>query len=196
MNGLDLSRGGAELPVSVWQGDCEYPIRSGHRAILRTLRMLADPEIGDADKPLQLRRMFFVGAAAPDAEQCFQDFVRCGKPDPSPGGERDFDYDEDAAEIYSAFRQLYRIDLLETEMHWWVFSALLDGIFCTDNALSNKLRIRHADDGEGKRKAAMERQKMAVKLPERISRSDAAIEKEVLYRLEHGLPLDDLLTRR
>lgn len=39
-----------------------------------------------------------------------------------------FDFDIDADLIYSAFMQLYGIDLIETDMHWYKFLALMRGI--------------------------------------------------------------------
>ena len=37
-----------------------------------------------------------------------------------------FEYDADL--IYSAFCQQYHIDLCDTDMHWWKFKALLNGL--------------------------------------------------------------------
>jgi len=39
-----------------------------------------------------------------------------------------FDYDFDAGRIYAAFMQQYNIDLTRTDMHWWLFKTLFDGI--------------------------------------------------------------------
>ena len=45
-----------------------------------------------------------------------------------PSGERMLDYVLDADYIYSAFMQQYGIDLLDVDMHWHKFKALLGGI--------------------------------------------------------------------
>ena len=39
-----------------------------------------------------------------------------------------FDFEYDANLIYSAFLQQYKIDLCQTNMHWWTFKALLGGL--------------------------------------------------------------------
>lgn len=39
-----------------------------------------------------------------------------------------FDFDIDADLIYSAFMQQYGIDLIDTDMHWYKFLALMQGI--------------------------------------------------------------------
>ena len=185
-----------ELPESVAENGEEFEVNSDFRVILRIFRMLGDPEINEEDKPWILRRLFYIGRKPDKAEEGFEWFVSCGREKGEPGGERDFDYEQDAAEIYSAFRQVYGIDLLDIEkLHWWRFLPLLDGLFCCQNALSNKVHLRHADDDKSKQKAALERQKRAVKLESAISRSDMALEEEIRERLMKGEPIGDLLGR-
>ena len=181
-----------ELPESIE----ECAINTDFRVILRIFRMLGDPEINEEDKPWILRRLFYIGRKPDKAEEGFEWFVSCGREKSEPGGERDFDYEQDAAEIYSAFRQVYGIDLIDIEkLHWWRFLPLLEGLFCCQNALSNKVHLRHADDDKSKPKAALERQKRAVKLESRISRSDMALEEAIRERLMKGEPIGDLLGR-
>lgn len=184
------------LPEEVQSQECSYPIHTDFRVILRIFRMLADPEVADADKPRLLRAMFFKGEYPVDAERAFEWFVRCGEDISETSGERDFDYEQDAAQIYSAFRQMYGIDLLHENLHWWTFSALLGGVFAGENALSNKIRLRHMDDSEQQRTASLERQKRAVMLRQTVSRSEAALEEQIRQRLQKGLPIDDLMGTR
>lgn len=185
-----------ELPESVNERGEEFAVNTDFRVILRIFRMLGDPEINEEDKPWLLRRLFYIGRKPDKAEKGFGWFVSCGREKGEPGGERDFDYEQDAAEIYSAFRQVYGIDLMDIEkLHWWRFLPLLEGLFCCQNALSNKVHLRHADDDKGKQKAALERQKRAVKLQSALSRSDMALEEEIRERLMKGEPIGDLLGR-
>jgi hypothetical protein len=166
------------------------------RVILRILRMLSDAEVAQADKGVLLRRMFFRETMRDaGAEEAFDEFLRCGREKSEPAGEADFDYEQDAMEVYSAFRQVYGIDLMNAEMHWWAFTALLEGLFSGENALSDKVRMRHADDGEAQRKNALERRKRAVRLRQTVSRAEAAIEEQIRQRLLRGLPIEDLLGR-
>lgn len=170
-----------------------YAIWTDFNLILRILRMLNDSEISDADKPMLLRKMFFKGDAPTDADAAFARFLHKGDNTTLPGGERDFDYEQDAQEIYSAFWQTYQIDLFNVKMHWWQFSALFDGLFATENALSSKVRLRHLDDSDGKKKTAIARSKEAAKLREAVSRADKAFEKQIAERLKKGLPIGDLM---
>ena len=195
MNRFSLSSLHA-LPNTVQIDGCSYPIHTDFRVILRIFRMLADAEIAAEDKQMLLRAMFFKGEYPADAERGFEWFVRCGEETNEAPCEKDFDYEQDAREIYSAFRQMYGIDLLCEKLHWWVFSALLGGVFAGENALTNKIRLRHMDDSEQQRKMSLDRQKRAVMLRQTVSRRDAALEEQIRQRLQKGLPIDDLMSVR
>lgn len=173
-----------------------YPICTDFRVILRIFRMMSDVEVAEQDKPMLMRAMFFCGDHPADAESLFEWFVGMGREAAPTSGVRDFDYEQDAAEIWSAFIKEYGIDLLTIDhLHWWKFMALLEGVFAGDNALANKVRIRHVDDGENEKKAALNRQKMAVALTETVGREEANMTALLTERLEKGLPIGDLLKR-
>lgn len=169
-----------------------YAVNTGHRTILRIIRMLRDPEIDEADRVRILARMFFAGNKRPGTRAgvmlIFDWFLSCGNTerDEAAEGARDMDYEQDAQEIYAAFRQVYGIDLMETELHWWQFSALLSGCFACNNALSAKVRLRHADDSESVRKAAAERAKRGVALKDAHSRTDIALHDDLQNALKSG----------
>lgn len=42
-----------------------------------------------------------------------------------------YDFEIDSALIYSAFMEMYHIDLFDSDMHWWKFLALMDGLHGT-----------------------------------------------------------------
>lgn len=168
-----------------------FALNTGHRTILRIIRMLRDPEIDEKDRPGILSGMFFASGKRPGRSgtlMAFDWFVTCGKTDrdETTEGVRDMDYEQDAQEIYAAFRQLYGIDLMETELHWWQFSALLSGCFACDNALSAKVRLRHADDSDGQRKAAADRAKRAVAIKEQHSKTDVELHDQLQNALKCG----------
>lgn len=192
MKPFSLSR--KDLPDSVTVGGREYVVNTDFRAVLRILRMLADPEILDADRPALLKRMFYPNAAPADPFEGFRTFVRMGEEErAAASGESDFDYEQDAQEICSAFMQLYGIDLTEANMHWWKFRALLTGAFAGENALSNKVRIRHLHDTKAQRKAASEEAYRNARIRTAMSRSEANLERMIRERLQAGLPVDDLM---
>lgn len=191
-----FSLSGSSLPDSLCVNGFEYPICTSFHVVLAALRALGDPNLDPQDRrEIAAGLLFSVKIPFGDWLAPFRDFVGCGQPSGETSDVRDFDYEQDAMELYSAFWQLYHIDLFETELHWWKFSALLHGAFSTDNALSNKVRLRHIDDTEARRKAATDRAKRNAELWEEVSAMEMAIEEQLRQRLKEGKPIDDLLRR-
>lgn len=183
------------LPDSVLENGSVFSINTDFRIILRILRLLQDPEVLEADKHRIFLRLFFCENVPENPYAAFDWFVSCGVPS-NGSGDHDFDFEQDASEIYSAFMQLYRIDLLDCPpMHWWKFNALLFGAFVCDTALSNKIHFRHMDDSPSKRKNDAARAKQRVKISSRISRSDFTMEEELRRRLMHGESIADMIGR-
>lgn len=65
------------LPCEIKERGKTYEIRSDYRTILRIFRMLNDSEIMAEDKPLLLRKMFFVNQTPKRAEAA-EDAVQQG----------------------------------------------------------------------------------------------------------------------
>lgn len=65
----------------------------------------------------------------------------------SPGSTILLDYEKDSPYIYAAFRHYYNIDLLDGQsLHWYKFSALLDGL--KDTKLNDIIQIRSYKPGK------------------------------------------------
>lgn len=193
---MRFSLSGSGLPDSLCVNGVEYPIYTNFQVVLAALRALGDPNLDPQDRmKIAAGLLFSVKIPSGDWLTPFRDFVGCGQPDSETSDVRDFDYEQDAMELYSAFWQLYGIDLFSVKLHWWKFSALLHGAFSTDNALSNKVRLRHIDDTEARRKAATDRAKRNAELWEEVSAAEMAIEEQLRQRLKEGKPIDDLLRR-
>lgn len=169
-----------------------YFINTDFKVILRILRLLDDPQVLNVDKHAIMLRLFFKDKIPPDPQDALRWFISCGETRES-SGEKDFCFEQDAREIYAAFMQVYNIDLLAVNMHFWRFSMLLDGVFACDNALSNKIQLRHADDSNAKRKNTMNRAKRNAEIGRNISSGDAALEFQIRKRLQEGKPINDLV---
>lgn len=192
MQKFSLSNKDKSLPdVYAFDGS-DFPIYTDFRRILRILRLLNDPQVLDADKHAIMQALFFKNKIPPDPQIALQWFINCGEIREG-SGDADFDFEQDAREIYSSFMQIYGIDLLQEDMHYWRFSMLLDGLFSCENALSNKVRLRHADDSEAKRKNDFNRAKRNVEIGRKISSGDAAVQEALVQRLQEGKPINDLL---
>ncbi len=171
------------LPDTVEVDGSVYDIRPGFRNILKILRLQNDPDVLDGHKAELLRRWFFDGEAPEAWAEAFGHFVRAGDEPELPAGERDFDYEFDAPEIYASFRQLYGIDLMDEDLHWWQFRALLGGCFLCRCALSEKIRLRHLDVSKCEDKAAAQRAKDAAAIPDAVGIDERMLTEPVRERL-------------
>lgn len=175
-----------------WRG---YKLNTDFRDVLTILAALNDPELSGAEKIMIARRRLFAddAPAAGEVMEAFTWFESCGlERESAPDAARDFDFETDAREIYASFRQVYGIDLMQP-LHWWAFSALLDGVTAAPCALREKLRLRHMDDSRAQADAALERAKRAAAIEDAISLTDRARDDALRRRLAEGLPFDDLL---
>lgn len=178
---------------NAWRG---YKLDTDFRTVLTILAALNDPELSGAEKIMIARRRLFAddAPAAGEAMDAFAWFESCGiaREESETDAARDFDFEQDAREIYASFMQVYGIDLMQP-LHWWAFSALLDGVTAAPCALREKLRLRHMDDSRAQADAALERAKRAAAIEDEISLTDRARDDALRRRLAEGLPFDDLL---
>ena len=175
-----------------WQG---YKLNTDFHGVLAILAALNDPELNSADRLMIVRRRLFADKA-PTVTQIMPAFVwfeSCGmERTGGEGGARDFDFEQDAREIYASFRQVYGIDLMRP-LHWWAFSALLDGVTAAPCALRDKIQLRHMDDSRAQTDTALERAKRAAAITDAHSLTEKSRDDELRRRLAEGLPFDDLL---
>lgn len=67
-----------------------------------------------------------------------------------------YDFNQDSVYIYSAFRECYNIDLSESNMHWWKFKALFDGLN-ENTKIMQIISIRATDTAKIKSKSEKNR---------------------------------------
>lgn len=94
----------------------------------------------------------------------------CDPPHILPRSQNDsgnaLDYEIDADYIFAAFMERYGIDLVESDMHWYKFNALLCGLH--DTKLNEIIGYRAYENKSGKQDAysrQMEKLKAAWELP-------------------------------
>jgi len=117
------------LPEAVRVGDAVFYINTDFRAGVEFEIMVEKGE----ENAYNLLRPYF--ANVPEdidaALTAVMWFFRCGaeteeseaKPDKRP-----YSFAVDSAVIFSDFWRCYQIDLTSTDLHWWVFRALLTGL--------------------------------------------------------------------
>lgn len=92
------------------------------------------------------------------------------EPEPArPKPKRQFDFSWDAGFIYQSFVSFYHIRLCETEMHWWEFLTLFNGLMLNDNNSMNFIlgvRQRKIGDVPSAQRAAYWKMKKEFALPD------------------------------
>jgi len=57
-------------------------------------------------------------------------------------GEIAFDYLVDFDLIYACFKRYYDIDLIDDDLDWWKFTAILEDLINSETSLSNRMELR------------------------------------------------------
>ncbi len=124
------------LPVEFLQ----YRVKTSYKQVLKLFKAMQDPQLTESEQNALTIMLFFDEPKAQDLPQLIkfvswylsrgkespeQASALCGKKKQKP---RTFDLLIDENLIYCAFLQVYGIDLLEQDLHWWVFMELVDGL--------------------------------------------------------------------
>ena len=103
-------------------------------------------------------------------------FLNCGKEtdNEEENNEPDMDYEQDYDYITASFMSDYNIDLEKSEMHWWTFFNLLNGLSnselgscCILNRIRNLRNYDTSQIKDLKEKNKIEKAKEAVALKKR-----------------------------
>lgn len=140
------------LPYTVSVNGRNYRIVTHWKDWVRFCCMLEDPDLRKREKTAVAMR-YFTDEKPDDiiaAVQALLDFSVC-KDIPHAGIENNqrqaakkaacFSWIYDAPFVLSAFRQCYNIDLSESNMHWYVFLALFQGL-PEDVPLKKRIQLR------------------------------------------------------
>lgn len=134
-----------DLPQSVYLTDPdppyierEYAINSDFRTGIQFSVLMENEDIDDEEKAITALKLYYgqVPIQVQGAYEALINFYCCNEePKKEESSEPPlFSYEQDAPYILAAFWQQYRIDLTQTDMHWFKFQALF-------NALSDKTQF-------------------------------------------------------
>jgi len=137
------------LPDSVKINGIGYPVNPDHRNIIRILLILEDTTFYDEERRQMALFLFYKQVPEDEAAafEAMMEFIRCCK-DEKKTKEAEkiaFDFEIDSDSIFSAFFQIYGIDLTEVELHWFKFMALFADLNDGTPALVNLMQIRTAE---------------------------------------------------
>lgn len=137
------------LPDSVEISGIDYLINPDHRTIIRILLILEDTTFYDEERR-QMALFLFYKVVPNDETAAFEvmmEFIRCYKNEEKAKEAEKiaFDFAIDSSLIFSAFFQIYGIDLTSIELHWFKFMALFADLNDGTPALVNLMQIRTAE---------------------------------------------------
>ena len=153
-----------ELPSTVTVDGSSFSINTDFRYGLLFHQCIEDEEISSEQKLIQALEIGYTDEIPDNYEEAFKQLVKfysCldldgrsmedlendtdkqAEDNDEEEQESDyiFDYDKDSLLIYSTFFQVYNIDLVESELHWYKFIALLRSLF-DENNLTKVLQFR------------------------------------------------------
>ena len=107
-----------------WEG---VKIKTDFKNVLRFFKLLDDDRFTEFEKNTMVQQLFFAEPVK-DLNGFFSWYLSCGEDSSGGSGKRVIDFNIDAGKIYSAFRQVYGVDLRTEPMHWFTFKALFDGL--------------------------------------------------------------------
>ena len=121
-------------PKIVQVGEKEYKINTDFRVAIECNKIAEDKSISDYERALAIIYKLFGEEALEDFDNQEKllgfalKYLSCGKEIEKTDEEPDMDYDEDMDYIEASFMSDYNIDLENTEMDWWKFNKLINGL--------------------------------------------------------------------
>lgn len=110
-----------------------YKINTDFRIALKCNKIAQDETIGDLERTLAIIRMLFGKDAMKSGNlaeliELATKYLLCGQEPKESNEEPDMDFDQDMDYIEASFMSDYHIDLSTTQMHWWKFYNLINGL--------------------------------------------------------------------
>lgn len=189
-----------ELPTTVTIDGKVIPIKSDFKTSLKFSIMLENEEAPERRlyKTLQMfypNRKFCKNHVESALKQALS-FYSGGKTEEARSGKRQssthgFSFSCDAELIYSAFLQVYGIDLQTVNMHWWRFLALFRGL--PDCKFTQIVGIRTMDTSRMSKdmRQHYEQQKRIWALP--LTERQKAMQSEIEQALLKGENVSEIL---
>ena len=156
----------------------KYKINTDYRVALQCFEVIDDSSISDEERALAVVYLLFGDVPTENVEDFLRiagTYLRCGEPETTPTtAERDIDFTADEKYIIASFMSDYQIDLPSTDMHFWQYIQLIQGL--TEKSVMSRVReIRNYDLAElkdPKSRAKMIKAKEAVALPDKFTKDE------------------------
>lgn len=170
----------------------KYKINSDFRTAIRCNEIIEDETIKQIEKSLAIICILF-GEDALDDEENLKDlldiaykFLYCNKEEQTNTHyEKDFDFIQDYDYIEASFMSDYRIDLSTTNMHWWKFINLFNGLSnsemgncCIINRIRNLRNINLNEIKDLKERERIRKAKESVALKKKSKKVNQSYEQK------------------
>jgi len=165
-----------------------YKLDTSYKTALRCFDVINDHSIDDTERAYAV--IFLLLNEIPKENQekilkVLKKYLQCGKTEIEQQHAKDMDFRQDEKYIQSSFIYDYNIDLSTTDMHWWKFIDLLDGL-SSECILSRVRDIRTMDISIYKDLKTRERL-MKAKYQVRLKQPETEEEKQLRERFERSL---------
>ena len=169
-------------PEYVKVDDREYKINTDFRIALKCNQIAQDNSITEIERGLAVIYVLFGEDGINNTQdhqkllELAKKYLSCGK-ELTTDKEADMDYIQDMDYIEASFMSDYHIDLTNTQMHWWKFYNLMNGLSNSelgDCCILNRIRnLRNFDtskikDQEEKQRIEEEKKQFSLKKKEKI----------------------------
>lgn len=157
----------------------DYEINTDFKCALACFDCINDADLSDYERAYGVIGILYKVVPHNESEALNMSikYLRCGREIKDAYGKPDMEYENDMHYIRSSFRSDYAIDLNNTDMHWFEFCELLQGL--TDDSILNRVRdIRNYDVStvkDAKTRQKIIQAKQDVALPERLTSEEQGI---------------------
>lgn len=168
------------------------------RTALRCLEVIDDDSISDSERAYAV--IFLLTNDIPRVDlnklmKVLQKYLQCGVENQTPSGKKDMDFEQDEQFIISSFIFDYGIDLQQTDMHWWKFIDLLNGL-SSECILSRVRDIRTMDlsmykDAKTRDKILKARAQVALKVKHKQTDEEKKLIEDFESRLANTNKLEE-----
>lgn len=172
-------------PEYVKVNDKLYKINTDFRYAIECERISQDNSIGDLERALAVIYTLF-GEEGINGAKDYEKLLEQAKKYLSCGAERvvdddvepDMDFTEDMDYIEASFMSDYHIDLANTQMHWWKFYNLINGLSnsemgncCVLNRIRNlrNYDLKEVTDSKERAKIKKAQQQVALKKNRKVA---------------------------
>ena len=168
------------LPMSVELDGRHYALTPTHHNVLRMYDAIKGM---DYEAQVDIMLHYLVKGKYPLSAELLEAIQKVLFPNVKQNNKKVFDFVQDSELIYAAFMQTYRIDLIDTPLHWWKFQALMSGL-PSNTRFSDVVQIRAMDIPKPNKYNAEERGRI-IRLKHDYALKVSAEERE--QNLQDGL---------